>query len=129
MRREQVLVDARLVVEPFGVSRRDQLDEVVVALAGLGEEDEVVRRFPGRTALRAPIARRDVDLAAENRVDAPLARLVVKDDRREHVAVLGDRERRHLQLDRAVEQLLDAAGAVEERVLRVQMQMDESTLL
>ena len=29
------------------------------------------------------------------------------------------------ELDRTVEQLLDAAGAVEERVLGVQVQMDE----
>ena len=54
-----------------------------------------------------------------------LARLVVEDDRREHVAVLGDRHRRHLQLHRLVEQLLDPAGAVEQRVLGVQMEMDE----
>ena len=54
-----------------------------------------------------------------------LARLVVEDDRREHVAVLGDGHRRHLQLDRLVEQLLDAAGAVEQRELGVQMKMDE----
>ena len=85
----------------------------------------MIGRLAGRPALRAPVARRDVDLAAENRVDAALARLIVKDDRREHVAVLGDRERRHLQLDRAVEQLLDPAGAVEERILGVQVQVDE----
>ncbi len=54
-----------------------------------------------------------------------LARLVVEDDRREHVAVLGDRQRRHLQLDRLVEQLLDPARAVEQRVLGVQVQVDE----
>jgi hypothetical protein len=49
----------------------------------------------------------------------------VKHDRRKHVAVLGDRRRRHLQLHHAVEQLLDPARAVEERVLAVQMEMDE----
>ena len=54
-----------------------------------------------------------------------VARVVVEDDRREHVAVLGDRERRHLQLDRFVEQLVDAAGAVEERELGVQVEVDE----
>ena len=51
--------------------------------------------------------------------------MVVEDDRRKHVAVLGDRERRHLQLRRFVEQLVDAAGAVEQRELGVQMKMDE----
>ena len=54
-----------------------------------------------------------------------VARVVVKDDRREQVPVLGHGERRHLQLDRLVEQLVDAARAVEQRELGVQMEMDE----
>ena len=78
-----------------------------------------------RAALVEPAALRDVDLAAEDRLQPALARVVVEDDRREHVAVLGDRQRRHLQLDRFVEQLVDAAGAVEQRELGVQMEMDE----
>ena len=80
---------------------------------------------PGVPLFVAAIARRDVDLAAEDRIDAALARLVVEDDRREHVAVLGDRQRRHLQLDRLVEQFVDAAGAVEQRELGVQVKVDE----
>ncbi len=68
--REQLLVDARLVVEALGVAGRDELDQVVVALVGLGEQDQVVRRLARRAALRPPIARRDVDLAAEDRIDA-----------------------------------------------------------
>ena len=39
--------------------------------------------------------------------------------------MLGDRDRRHLQLDRLIEQLVDPAGAVEQRELGVQMKMDE----
>ncbi len=39
--------------------------------------------------------------------------------------MLGDGERRHAQLLRLVEQLLDAAGAVEQRELRVEVEMDE----
>ena len=123
--REQVLVDARLVVEAFGVARRDQLDQVVEPLVGLGQEHQVVGRLARRAALGAAIARGDVDLAAEDRLDALLPRVVVEGDRREHVAVLGDGERRHAQLLRLVEQLLDAAGAVEQGELRVEMEMDE----
>ena len=125
---EQLLVDARLVVEALGVARRHQLDEVVVPLVGLGEQHQVVGRLAGRPALRAPVAGRDVDLAAEDRVDPALARLVVEDDRREHVAVLGDRHRRHLQLDRVVEQLLDAARAVEQRVLEWRCRWTKSVM-
>ena len=45
--RQQLLVDARLVVEPVGVARRDELDEVVEPLVGLGEQHEVVGGFAG----------------------------------------------------------------------------------
>jgi hypothetical protein len=39
--------------------------------------------------------------------------------------VLSDRYRRHLQLHRMIEQLLDAARAVEKRVLRVEVKVNE----
>ena len=39
--------------------------------------------------------------------------------------MLGDRDRRHLQRDRLIEQLVDAARAVEQRVLGVEVKMDE----
>ena len=122
---QQRLVDARLVVEAFGVAGRDELDQVVEAFEGLGEEDEVVGGFAGLPGSVVAGARRDVDLAPENRRHAALARLVVKRDRRKQVAVLGDGDRRHLQLRHPVEQFADAAGAVEQRKLGVQMQVDE----
>ena len=122
---QQVLVDPRLVVEALGEPRRDELDQVVEALVGLGQQHQVVVRLARRARALVPAARRDVHLAAQNRLDAALLRLVVERDRREHVPVLGDRERGHLQLLRAVEQLLDAARAVEQRELRVEVQVDE----
>src|SRR5262249_39942925 len=70
-------------------------------------------------------ARGDVDLAAQNRIQPALACVVVKNHRREHVPVLGDRNRRHLQLHRLVEQLVDPACAVEQGELGVQVEMDE----
>ena len=39
--------------------------------------------------------------------------------------MLSDRERRHLQFDRFVEQLVDAACTVEQGELSVQMKVDE----
>ena len=121
---QQILVDSRPVVEPFGIARRHQLDQVLVALVGLGQQHQVVG-FGLRSALLEAAALRHVDLAAEDRLDAAGARVVVEDHRREHVAVLGDRERRHVELDRFVQQLVDAAGAVEERKLGVQVQVNE----
>ena len=125
MLREQRLVDARLVVEALGVAGRDELDEVVEALVGLGEQHEVVGGLARRARSIRAIAGRDVDLAAEDRLDAALPRFVVERDGREHVAVLGDRHRRHLQLGGPVEQLADPARAVEQRELGVQVEVDE----
>ena len=125
MLREQLLVDARLVVEAFRVPRGHELDQVVVPLLVLGQEHQVVRRLAGRAALGAAIARGDVHLAPQDRIEPALARLVVEDDGREHVAMLGDRRGRHPELDTLVQQLLDAAGAVEQGIFGVQMQVDE----
>ena len=125
--REQRLVDTRLVVETLGIAGRDELDKVVVPLRGLGEQHQVIGRLTRRSALRAPIARRDVDFAPENRIDPALPRVIVKHHRREHVPVLGDRHRGHLQLDGLVEQFLDPAGPIEQRKLGVQVEVDEFT--
>ena len=112
--REQLLVDARPVVKAFGIARRDELDQVLVALVRLREQHEVIRLgLRSRLVEAAPL--RDVDLAAENRLQSAIARVVVEDDRRKQVAVLRHRERRHLQLDGFIQQLVDAARAIEER--------------
>ena len=97
----------------------------MVPLVGLGQQNEVIRRLADVAALGQPASGRDVHLAAENRLHAPLLGVVVEDDRREHVAVLGDRQRRHLEAGRLVEQLVDAARAVEQGKLGVTMKMNE----
>src|SRR5688500_795437 len=78
-----------------------------------------------RSALLEPAAGRDVDFAPEDRLEPAIARVVVEDDRREQVAMLGHRERRHLEPDRLVQQLVDPARAVEERELGMNMEMDK----
>ena len=125
VRLQQFLVDAGLVVEALRVAGGHQLDQVVVALVGLGEQHQVVLRLAGHTAAVAAVTGRDVHLAAEDRPHAVLLRRVVEHDRREHVAVLGDGERRHAEPRRFLHQLVDAAGAVEQRILGVQVEVDE----
>ncbi len=123
--RQQLLVDSWLVVEPFGVARRDQLDEVVIAREVFREQHQVIRRLAGSATLRPPVARCDVHLAAEDRVQPALPCLIMKDHRREHVPVLGDGHGRHPQLRRTIQQLLDPARAVEQRILGVEVKVDE----
>ena len=73
-----------------------------------------------------PGARRDVYLAADDRADALGETGAVKRDRAVHHAMVGDGERRLPQLLGAVRQLLDAAGAVKQRVFRMHVQMDKA---
>ena len=126
--RQQLLINTRLVIEAFGVARRHELDQVVITLIGFSQQHEMVRGLADRAALGVAAARGDIDLAPKNRFHTALPGVIVKDDRRKHVAVLGHRQRRHLQPGGLIEQLVDAAGAIEQRVLGVQMKMNESLI-
>ena len=96
--REQFLVDARLVVEAFGVPGRHELDEIVVALVASRRAARDGSR--SRPDCRSSCADRPARRRPRSRESAsrPRARVVVEDHRREQVAVLGDGDRRHLQL-------------------------------
>src|SRR5207249_11614984 len=126
---QQLLVDARLVVEALAEARRDELAEMAIALAAGGEEYEVVVAarlvVVDPASLLEPALGCDVHLAAEDRLHAVLARRLGELHRPEHVAVVGDGAGRHARRLHARYQLLDLVGAVEQRVLRVQMQVDE----
>src|SRR5882672_2971672 len=100
-----------------------------VAVAVRGEQDQVVVAarlvVVDPSGLLEPALRRDVHLAADDRLHAVAPRLLRELDRAEHVAVVRDRARRHAGGLHARHELLDLVGAVEQRELRVQMQVDE----
>ena len=123
---QQLEVDAGLVVEALEVAEGDELDEVVVAGRRLGDQRQVGPVALVRRLLRAPVLD-DVDLAADDRPDARLAREAVELDRAGHGAVVGERDGGHLQLGGPLDQLADAARPVEDRVLRVAVEVDEGT--
>ena len=120
VRREEVPVDARLVVVALEEAGRGELDQVRVALVRLGQQRQVRVALP----LRQPVVGH-VDLAAEERLDPLLPRLAVELDRAGEGAVVGERHRGHLQLGRPSGQLGDPARPVEDRVLRVDVEVDE----
>ena len=69
--------------------------------------------------------RRDVRLVAENRFDADVERFLIKFERAVEVAVVGQREGRHFELFRPSEQRVQLPDAVEKRVVRVRVQVNE----
>ena len=117
---QQLPVDARLRVVALEEAERGELDQVGVALVRLGQQRQV------RVAARAGVAVvGDVDLAAHDRLDPLLRRLLVEVDGAGQRAVVGQRHRRHLELGRACGERGDPARPVEDRVLAVDVQVDE----
>ncbi len=118
---EQFPVDPRLVVVALEVAERGELDEIGVALVRLGEEGQV--RVPLR--LRPPVVR-DVDLAPDDRLHAALPRLPVELDRSCKRPVVRERDRRHLEPRRLLDERRNPTRPVEDRVLRMHVQVDEA---
>jgi hypothetical protein len=117
---EELPVDPRLVVVALEVAERAELDEVPVADVVGGEERQV------RVALVLLAAVVDhIDLAADDRPDALVLRRLEELDRARHRAVVGQGHRRHLELRGLPRKRRDPAGPVEDRVLGVDVQVDE----
>ena len=119
---EQLVVDARLVVVALEVAERAELDEVVVAGRRLGQQRQVVPVALVGVHARAAVVD-EVDLTAQQRLDAGLAGRAIELDRARHGAVVGDADGGHAELHRALDELRDAAGAVQHRVLGMDVQV------
>jgi len=117
---EQLPVDAGLVVVALEVAERAELHEIRVARVVGGEECQV--RVPFRLHLAVVD---DVHLAAEDRLDPLRLRRLVEIDGARHRAVVGERDGRHLEPRRLLRERRDPASPVEDRVLRVDVQVDE----
>ena len=123
MARQQVFIDARLVIETVQVTGGDQLDQVAVAGLVFAQQHQMVVAVG--IALDGLPLLRDVHFAADHRMDAVLLGLVVELDRAEQVAVVGHGHGGHLLLLHLLHQLRDLAGSIEQRVVGVAMQMNK----
>jgi len=123
---QELTVDAGAVVEAFLVAGRGQVREVFVTLQVFAEQDQVVGRLGDPLGVfgKAGVGGQ-VDLAADDRLDAGLLALEIEFNRAEHVAVVGDGQGLHAGLLGLGNQVLNPNGAVQERVLTVQVQVDE----
>src|ERR1700749_176311 len=71
-------------------------------------------------------ARREISFTSDDRLDTGLARLREEFDRPEHIAVVGHGHRRHSGLLRMLDQRTDFVGAVEQALLSMNVQMNET---
>src|ERR1017187_10227558 len=104
-----------------------KLDEIFVAGRVLRQQTEMMINIASAAAgfLVPPAARRDINLATDDGLDALLARGLVKINDPVHRAVVGDGQRGEFQFMRLLDELVHAAGAIEQRILGVQMEMNK----
>ena len=124
---QELLVDARPVVEALEISLGQELAQVPVALFVLDEKDEMV--VVGLLVRVGPpvetAAGRHIDLTAEDGLDPLGLGRFEELDGSEDVAVVGEGDSRHIVVVGRVDEVLDPEAAVEDAVLRVVVQMDE----
>jgi hypothetical protein len=101
----------------------NEANEGLVAFRVLGQQNQVIDRRP--PALAHVLGACDVDLTAEDGNQIALATRLVELKRAEHIGVVGHRDAAHAELADAIDQRTDAEGAVQERILRVDMKVDE----
>jgi hypothetical protein len=133
---EQLLVHPGPVVEPLEVRRGHELQQVPVPDLVACEERQVVVLLLVLAGLAVePRARCHVGLDAEDGLDAVGMRRLVEAESAEHHPVVGDGDRGHVhplgfREDRRGRSVgcrrLDAGGPVEQRILGVNVQMDET---
>ena len=122
---QQLVVDARLVIKALDVCIRHELHEVAIAFLIFREQDQMIILHAVHFGAFLPIARRDIDLAADDRLHALRDRFLVKINDAIHRAVIRDGDRVHARRLRRRDELRDAARAVEQAELRVNMKVRE----
>ena len=112
-------------MHPFEMRRRHQPDEILVTGFVTREEREMISGITLRIRPVLDRAGGHVGFHADDRLDPGLGRRLVKFNRAMQVAVIGNRDRRHLHFGRLLHQLLHPHRAIEERILGVQVEMNE----
>ena len=122
---QDLLVDARLVVHALHLPDGAEAHEVDVALVIGRQQREVARVAVDAALAQQPRPGGDVDLAADDRLDPGFLACLVEVDRAVHDAVIGERDRGHLELGRPRDHGVDATGPIEQRVLGVVVEVNE----
>jgi hypothetical protein len=121
---EILLRDTRLAIEAVQRGFRRDADEVAVSFFVFRKHQQVVVIIALRVGTVVFLLTH-IQLAAENRLDALLLRSLKKMHSAVNISVVGDRDRGLADVLNALDELVDVAGAIEEREVGVEMQMCE----
>ena len=123
---QQLPVYARLVVKALGEGHGNEVAQIFVARFVFAQQDKVRVLRVNAVLLVKARSRRNIDLAADDRLYAGSAAGLVKRDGAVHDAVVGDSKRGLTELLCAVNERLDAAVAVEQRIFGMNMQVNKA---
>src|SRR5271157_614952 len=137
--REEIVINARLVVEAFEESGGNELDQVVVALEVLAEEHQVIAAAGagfhfaafatiGRAGFFTAVvaaALGEVNFAADDGLDVALAGFMEEIGGGKEVAMVGDGHGRHFLARGFVEKFGDIASAVQQAEVCVDVQVNK----
>jgi hypothetical protein len=124
MLRQIFLADARLSIEPVQRRLRRDANEIPIALLVLRQHQQMVVVVALRIFAMV-ILLADVQLAPQDRMHVVLFRRLEEVHRPVNVAVIGDCDRLLSDARNALDELFHVACAVQQRVVRMQMQMGE----
>ena len=116
---QQGPVDAGLDVKAVGKGHGDEIAEIAVARLVFAQQDQMRIVVVAAVLAVGHIARGDIDLAADDGLDALGAAGLVKGDGAVHHTVVGERDGALPQLLDALRQLVRAARAVEQGIFAV----------
>ena len=125
--RKQFFINARLVVITLQMRRRGEPNQVAVPRLVLGQQHQVMIDIAPAAAglFLQSAARGHIHFATDDRLDAFLLGRLVKINRAIKHSVVGDRQRRQLQLMGPIHQPVQPTSAIEQGILGVQMQMNK----
>ena len=127
---QEIHVDPGLVVEPLEIPLRDEVHQVPVAGLVHRQQQQVADGVEAIGGALPPLLleatpTRDIDLAADDRLDAVGPRLLVELDGSEEIAVIRLGHGRHVHGLGALEERVVLDRPVEQRVLGMKMQVNE----
>ena len=120
---QQAQVDTGLAVEPVQVGLGNHVGQVPVASFVLAQQHQVSIFAVQLPHLVRPVPRGNVDLTANDGVDVLGHTGFIEIHTAVHNPMIGDGHRRLSQFLDPLHQVLDAAGAIQQGILRMQMQM------
>ena len=125
MTSQQIFINARLVVKAIKITSRDQIDEVLVAILRLGKQHQVV--VPVRIGAGLVTLLGDVHLTANHGMNAFFVGFVIELNCAKEIAMVGHGDSWHALLLGDGHQLLDIAGAIQQRVIGMAVKVNERT--